>query len=272
MLITRAPSRRTRFVAMVLACLMLLPTAAAAHLDAEEESQRTLSLPEHRPAGLANLARHRASRPPASRSTSTQPVVWWWGEEAGEATVVRHPSRVSVRWTSDVETLADKAMTLWLVVFNNPDACSTGPGFPACTDGDIFNGDGSLNEDVGTDFLFVDGTRTDGGEIALEGTVHRNGRSGITDTGLGELVCALRRANGIDCDPADITTPGLTEARTAEVHLVLHNHGQALEGDALADQTSTFLGGCAGLPAPFPTSRDDFAECQSIQLSIHQEL
>lgn len=218
----------------------------------------------------APAARERHRPAPASNRISDGPAVWWWGEAAGQATLVRHPSRMSVRWTSDVEALADKAMTLWLVVFNHPEHCTTGPGVPACTDGDIFDDDGTLNADVGTDFLYVDGVRTVGGEIDLRGTIHRNGESGITGTGLGELICAIQHTGGEDCDAADITTPGLTDPRTAEVHLVLHNHGQALEGEALANQTSTFLGGCAGLPAPFPTSRDDFQECQSIQISIHQ--
>lgn len=212
-----------------------------------------------------------SARGPAQVSETD--TLWWWGETAGTGTVTRTRSGVTGNLNTSVSTLSDKAMTLWIVVFNNPDACTAGPGVPKCTDQDLFTAPGVLNEAGQPDFLYAAGHVTDCGTESFEGDVKKNGPEGLYGTGLGELVCRIKTdvLEEKDCDPASINTPGLQNPETAEIHLVLHDHGPAMKGQILEDQTTTFLGGCPGLPTPFPTGGEgDLLDCQSVQFSVHQ--
>ena len=203
---------------------------------------------------------------------SENPALWWWGEPAGTGKVVRTPSDVTVELDTSVADLSGKAMTLWIVVFNNPDACTTGPGVPKCTDQDAFSAPGVINEDVKPDFLYASGHVTDGGNEGFVGQVEKNGEEGLYGTGLGELVCRIKTdvLGDAACDPDDINTPGLQNPESAEIHLVVHDHGMAMTGQDLDAQVKSFLGGCPGLPTPFPGGWDELADCQSIQFSVHQ--
>ena len=210
--------------------------------------------------------------------SSESPQLWWWGEPAGTGKLVRTHSGVTgeVDTSIDIDTadLSGKAMTLWIVVFNNPDACTTGPGVPKCTDQDIFSAPGVLNEAVQADLIYGGGHVTDGGAEGFAGHVKKNGEEGLYGTGLGELTCRVRTEllGAEECDPNDIKTPGLQKPESAEVHLVLHNHGMAMKGQNLKAQTKTFLGGCPGLPAPFPAGgAGELQDCQSFQVSVHQQ-
>lgn len=200
------------------------------------------------------------------------PAFWWWGEQAGTGKVVRNASGVTGELNTTVEDLSGNAMTLWMVVFNNPEACTTGPGVPKCTDQDAFSAPGVINEDVQPDFIYLGGHVTDGGEEGFAGRVKKNGEEGLYGTGLGELVCRIRTdaLGEAECDPADINTPGLQNPESAEIHLVVHDHDMAMKGQDLKAQTKSFLGGCPGLPNPFPTGADNLLGCQSIQFSVHQ--
>jgi uncharacterized surface protein with fasciclin (FAS1) repeats len=209
---------------------------------------------------------------PHTDQVSENPALWWWGEPAGTGKVVRTQSGVTGELDTSVADLWGKAMTLWIVVFNNPDACTTGPGVPKCTDKDAFTAPGVINEAVQPDFLYADGHVTDGGNEDFVGYVQRNGEEGLYGTGLGELICRINTdvLGAETCDPADINTPGLQNPESAEIHLVLHDHGMAMTGQDLEAQTTSFLGGCPGLPTPFPENADDLQDCQSIQFSVHQ--
>jgi hypothetical protein len=214
-----------------------------------------------------------------SVQVSRNPSLWWWGDEAGKGKVYRYDYRfgsgvfarlnTSVAIPEEGVNLSGKAMTMWIVVFNNPNACTTGPGVPKCTDQDVFFPDGSLNTDVQADFLYGGGRIARRGKVRIFGHVRENGPEGLNGTGLGELVC---RIQGDACaDPDDINTPGLQNPEGAEIHLVLHDHGKAMTGADLWAQLTTFLGGCPGLPNPFPTTGPgDLMDCQSIQFSVHQ--
>jgi hypothetical protein len=113
---------------------------------------------------------------------------------------------------------------------------------------------------------------TDGGDEGFAGHVKKNGSEGLYGTGLGELICRIKTdvLEDEECDPTDINTPGLQNPEEAEIHLVLHDHGLAMTGQDLKAQTTSFLGGCPGLPAPFPGGWDNLQDCQSIQFSVHQ--
>ena len=204
---------------------------------------------------------------------SVEDAYWWWGETAGTGKVVRTSSGVTGELNTSVADLSGKAMTLWIVVFNHPENCTTGPGVPACTDQDVFTAPGVLNDAVAPDFLYAAGHVTDGGDEGLAGHIKKNGPEGLYGTGLGELVCRIRTdvlGEG-NCDPSSINTPGLQNPETAEIHLVMHDHGPALKGQELKSQTTSFLGGCPGLPAPFPGGWDELLDCQSFQFSVHQQ-
>ena len=54
-------------------------------------------------------------------------VYWWWGDEAGSAQIVRTPNGIHGNFSSSLANDSGSAhgltVTLWLVIFNNPEAC-----------------------------------------------------------------------------------------------------------------------------------------------------
>lgn len=203
---------------------------------------------------------------PAQESISD--VYWWWDNQnaVGTSRLVRTEKGIHADLTTSGLT-ADQAYTLWFVVFNYPENCFITEKKATCTDFDI------PNPAVGADFLY-----SSGDVIAKDGNAIFGGslkkiaedRSAY-GTGLGELLCLLDE----ECDdPATITTPGLKEPMTAEIHLIMHSHGPA-HRRSLAAQLSYFLGGCDedGLkPSPAGPNDlwDEYGVCQSTQFSIHQ--
>ncbi len=60
--------------------------------------------------------------------------------------------------------------------------------------------------------------------------------------------------------PGIVFGPGLLDAETAEIHLVVRTHGPRVEA-VFADQVSTFGGGCEPM---------DAAPCDDVQFTIHK--
>ena len=132
------------------------------------------------------------------------------------------------------------AYTMWMVVFNQPDACATTP----CGETDVAPG-----TDAEVDVLFL-GNRV----------VGRSGRA---------TMFGFRRVGDISrsvFDALGAPAPGLVNPKGAEIHLIVRYHGPLIPGQVRA-QLQTFEGGCTpesslGLgDGPFP--------CFDPQFSIH---
>lgn len=110
------------------------------------------------------------------------------------------------------------AYTLWLITVSNPEACSDSP----CGAGDILQ-----NPDVNGQVRFAAGNVAGGsGRVTLSGHV----REGEVDGWLPDR--------------------SLADARTAEVHLTINDHGPALSAH-MPGMIRTYRGGCSD-DSPFP--------------------
>lgn len=198
----------------------------------------------------AATAKARGSSSGASVIT-TSPVHWLWdpGSVVGSSKLVRTDAGLSYTYqTSPLP--AGHVVTVWVVVFNNPEHCATRP----CTmQADV------PNPDVQADFHYAGGHVIGGSERGNFG-----GHLAVGDTsgsGLAEL--------GAPAVP-------LLDPFKAEVMLALHSHGPAVPGQILKAQLTSFLGGCqtflgpdglADGPEDMPTA---VGECSTFQYSVHR--
>jgi hypothetical protein len=163
----------------------------------------------------------------------------------GTSTLVRTDNGVSATLDAAALTPGD-IVTLWWVVFNDPDSCQAGiPGGSNCGPPDAQLGRG------GASVLRATGRIVDQDGAASYGAHLR----------VGDTSGALAGA-------------GLLDARGAEVILILKTHGPKIPG-LVSEQLHTFAGGCAdqsdappGTPAhllgtPGPN------DCAEIQVSFH---
>lgn len=189
----------------------------------------------------------------AEQSVQTTASVYpWWVREnpVGVATLIRDSSGLTaIVHTSGLPP--GQAVTLWFIVINKPENCSTSPCalpadvFAATTEGDFHLGNGHV--------------------IGNNGTATFAGRLNVGETaGSGRIEIGMGPANP------------LTNPFGAEVVLALHVHGPAQQGAALHSQISTYLGGCetflgpngfASGPEDVPTAQ---GECSTTQLSLHR--
>jgi hypothetical protein len=150
------------------------------------------------------------------------------------------------------------AYTLWVVVFNDPSACTAPTPFSLCSDPDV--GNAAAMPDV------------------IYGTGHIAG-------GSGEATFAGRRSGGDGSGsisaPVGLPAFGLLDPAGAEILLVVHEHGPKLS-QYMPDMTKTVGGGCtdAGIPGPGVASpfnayagpeygRRGPNTCRSIQFAFH---
>lgn len=203
----------------------------------------------------ATITATAAFATPAGRST--HPVVWTWDPTTpiGDSTLVRTDAGLSATFHSS-GIPAGQAVTLWFIVFNNSSACASDP----CSIVDLI-----FNPSAQGDFLVGGGHVIGGSEHANMGGAVQVGD--ISGSGFFEIGLPGRAI-------------GLTNPRGAEVHLALHSHGPAVTGQTLADQISTFTGGCAAFlgnggfagsgiadgPEDVP---DAVGECSTLQVSVH---
>ncbi len=193
----------------------------------------------------------------ATRPTEESVHRFSGGAVVGSSALVRGPNGISFRLaTTGLEP--GYAYTLWVVVFNNPSACTAPTPFSRCSDPDV--GNAAAMPDV------------------LYGTGHVVGSSGaVTFAG------HRRVGDGSGSISAPIGLPafGLVDPAGAEVLLVVHEHGPMLPA-YLPDQIQTVGGGCtdAGIPAPGVASpfnayagaeygRRGPNTCRSVQFSFH---
>jgi hypothetical protein len=144
------------------------------------------------------------------------------------------------------------ALTMWFIVFNRPEACSTSPcSAPA----DVFN------PDTEADFHWGGGTI-----VRSDGRTHLRGRLPV-----GDITRSGKAETGL-ADPVALDNP-----RGAEVLLAVHSHGPAsADPDLRYAQLHSFTGGCDTFNGPngFAAGPGDLpdadGECSTVQRSLHQ--
>lgn len=135
----------------------------------------------------------------------------------GAATLIRTDDGISFRvYTSG---LSPGAHTLWIVIFNKPQNCAGGPG--ACLGPDL-------------------------GNPAVKGSIVYGTGYSVGDDGVGNFQGSLAEgppeAGRLVNVPAGLVN-GLKNAKKAEIHLVVRDHGPIMAGAAV-DQFTTFEAGC----------------------------
>ena len=118
--------------------------------------------------------------------------------------------------------IAGHAYTVWWVVFNNPALCVAG-----CDGNDVGAALGSGNNPIGIGVLYA------GGHV-------------IGSDGKFSFGASLQEGSTVGCQtmpPFVGVCTALVDSSTAEIHLVLHDHGPPIPGK-VNEQISTFHGGC----------------------------
>lgn len=147
------------------------------------------------------------------------------------------------------------AMTIWYVIFNEPDNCSDG----MCGEDDIFN---NGDPTQGFNFERINAARISvvyggdgdvvnpGGRVALDGGL----AEGEVPTGSFPVVI------GDPDDGAPVPSPvtGLEDAMKAEIHIVLQDHGTAHEDPELLESQLT----------GFNTECNP--DCVDVQFAVHK--
>jgi hypothetical protein len=163
------------------------------------------------------------------------------------AALMRMENGVSTRLET-VGLPAGDAVTMWWVVFNEPQNCSGGE----CGENDVFNLDADekfiLNNDGSPPF---NGAAHKAAQISLnyaDGHVIDEGGAAIF---LGQLPAGDKSRT--------LFGPGLVDPMKAEIHLVLRTHQKAVAGK-IDEMITTINGGCAGA---FPNP-----PCEDLQFAI----
>jgi hypothetical protein len=167
----------------------------------------------------------------------------------GWSKVVRTDDEVRMRfWSSEIGEGA--AVTIWWIVFNNPEACSD-----ACGEDDSFiDGNPALGfNEAGIEAAdIVAGYST--GAVA-----NKNGRAFFQDTlGAGEIGDELIAGEA----------PLIEDSRRAEIHLVARTHGPAIKG-MVDEQIGSYGVGCEVFLLPASDTGNEVGVCSDIQFSVH---
>jgi len=166
--------------------------------------------------------------------------------------------RTNIGITAQVSTRdlnPDDAVTLWMIVFNDPSQCTNPSPLSACSDPDIGN------PAVQADVMYTAGNVVGGSGIS----------SFVGFRMIGDNSGSVFRP----LLPPGEQSPGLINPRGAEVHLIVHSHGPVIP-EFMPGMIQTFVGGCFD-PGP-PFSGLYFPEwgpqgpntCQSMQFAVHK--
>ena len=137
------------------------------------------------------------------------------------ASLTRYQDSIAVR--VDTNSLPAGAYTLWWVIFNNPAGCEDG-----CGEDDLFRPEAQTSIFWAT-----------GGIVDEDGAGHFR---------------AFARELELSPIPGQVGFPGaggLTNARGAEVHVVIKTHGE-VRPDIVGKQISTIYGACTDPPGNVP--------------------
>lgn len=165
------------------------------------------------------------------------------------STLVRNDAGVSMTLKT-VELAPGSVVTAWWTVFNNPDACQYGDGvLGQCAEMDLF-----LSPDSLPSVMYAAGH-----VIGNNGKGHFAGHLSVGDTSGCHLGPIFSDGNPLmfPCNP-------LSNPRGAEIHIAVHDHGQAVPG-MVSDMLSTFDGGCSNLGRGTGPN-----ECATTQVSPHR--
>ena len=194
------------------------------------------------PTEFVNEPSKAAASAESSNSSVIDPING--GVEVGTAKLVRNDNGITMNLKTS-GLIPGHAYTVWWVIWNNPENC--GHGSPPCSGADFLNG-----KAVGVDVLFAAG--------------HVAGGSGKGNFGShlseGDASGSIIELFGLGLEPL-----GLTDARKAEVHLVVRSHGPAIPGQ-VDDQINSFGGGCTTFLPGFSEIPDEVGECADIQFAI----
>ncbi|MGI9038551.1 MAG: hypothetical protein ACR2GQ_06795 [Gemmatimonadota bacterium] len=196
----------------------------------------------------------------AGAVTSTSPIFTFpvIGPHDGESTLIRTKNGINFRFaTNSLEP--GHAYTLWIVIWNEPENCVDG-----CDGADLFT------VDAVPDMLYGAGHVVGGsGQATFSGRIQ-----------VGDASASVQA-------PLGLAPNGLIDPYGAEVHLVLHHHGEKIPA-FMPDMIKTLAGGCydTGVGGPgAPTPWNDFAgsagydqeygrlgpnTCLSVLASVHQ--
>ena len=169
------------------------------------------------------------------------------GQVVGTSKVVRTKHGITAQIKTTGLT-AGHAMTMWIIFFNNPDACAGDVCDPAV--------DGA-NAEAGFDFHYASGHVVNGNKTTLSGHL----RAGETST-----------SGGVEVGGSAVP---LLNPFGAQVWLAVHSHGPAQTGQTLKEQMSSFLGGCdvllgpGGIAALEEHVPVNDGECSTFQLAMH---
>lgn len=164
-----------------------------------------------------------------------------------EAALMRMDNGVAASLDT-VDLKAGDAVTMWWVVFNQPQNCSDGE----CGENDVFN----LDENEAF-ILNGDGSpplNTAGNEAAQISIAYADGH--VIDAG-GKAM--FRGALPVGDTTQALFGPGLVDPAKAEVHLVVRTHQQAVPGQ-IDEMIYSVNGGCSGI---FPNE-----PCEDVQFSV----
>ena len=165
------------------------------------------------------------------------------GDVVGDATLVRSPNGLSFNFSAN-DLMKGYTYTIWLVIWNSPGECTT-PN--QCGEADLGNAQ------VQVEIMY--------------GTGHVVGKSGVGHFG-GHL--KVGDVSGSANDLFGLPSPGgLLDPMAAEVHIVLRNHGPAIQGE-VNEQIGSYVGGCDDPFAfpPFSQIPDEEGECGDTHAAI----
>lgn len=134
--------------------------------------------------------------------------------EGAQAQLVTNEAGATMQ-IQTAELIPGDAVTVWWVIFNNPSACA---GYPdeACTLGDLL-----------------------GNTAAVGGEVTYAAGHVIGESGMGNFAGHL----SVGHTSQEWFGTGFTNPTGAEIHLVVHTHGQVIP-ELADDMVRTFRGGC----------------------------
>jgi len=185
---------------------------------------------------LLGMGSYAHAAPPDKDANDAE---WWWGDPAGTSKIVRTDKGISgnirVHLANDYGSAKGLAITLWIVIFNNPGACSM-PNM--CSEPDLFNAA------VMADIVYGGGNVVGGSEKARIGFHYKAGSNA------GSIATLFTEILGLPF-PLDNNGEGLglIDPRGAEVHYVIRFHGPKVPA-AMPAQINSYGGGCID-SAPF---------------------
>lgn len=178
----------------------------------------------------------------------------------GSSSLMRSPTGVSfsvdTHGPEDGSSLDSHMVTIWLVVFNQPEHCTAEGGtngHPACSLDDVMNAMSGGPNEPQIDVLYGAGN-----VVGNETQAHFAGHKSVGD---------LNKATfGI----------GLQDSRRAEIHLVVRSHGPLVAGYGeqsgnVAESIGSFIGGCGGIPwyTDLGVIPVEEGQCNDIFYSVH---